>query len=266
MEIPHLVAQFHREAVEAEHTQVTSFSAEALDLLYRHDWPGNLRELRNVVFRALVMANSETVKRADLVGLIPQAVAAPPAAAAAGAAAAGSGSAAPPAPAAGVPAGSTAPGPRAEEPRPAAPPASDAPAAAVLAAAGGAGASAPVPAALPAAHERPAGERPPSPARAGAPVEIPHPDRALPAAASPTTLPPRLQRLLALVTERGQLATQEYVEITGLSLRTGLRDLNDLVERGWIERIGSRRGARYRRSLHGGTPVPQVAGGDDLRR
>jgi predicted DNA-binding transcriptional regulator YafY len=59
-------------------------------------------------------------------------------------------------------------------------------------------------------------------------------------------LPDRLHRLLALLRSRSLLAAQEYVDVTGVSPRTGLRDLNQLVELGLAERIGTRRGARYR--------------------
>jgi DeoR/GlpR family transcriptional regulator of sugar metabolism len=88
-------------------------------------------------------------------------------------------------------------------------------------------------------------------------VEIPQPARPEAAPADVVAkLPERLRRLLALVAERGPLATSEYVRISGFSLRTGLRDLNELVELGLVERTGSRRGARYRMKPSGGPKVP----------
>ena len=40
-------------------------SAGALDLLQRYDWPGNIRQLENAVYRALVIAETETLEAAD---------------------------------------------------------------------------------------------------------------------------------------------------------------------------------------------------------
>ena len=46
--------------------QVTKFNAPALDLLTRHAWPGNLRELRNAIRRAVVLCTSEELAATDL--------------------------------------------------------------------------------------------------------------------------------------------------------------------------------------------------------
>ncbi|HEX3772119.1 MAG TPA: sigma-54 dependent transcriptional regulator [Polyangiaceae bacterium] len=43
-----------------------SFSAAAEAALAAHAWPGNVRELRNVVERAIIIADSETIGKADL--------------------------------------------------------------------------------------------------------------------------------------------------------------------------------------------------------
>ena len=43
-----------------------SLSAEALDRLAGHDWPGNIRELRNVLEQAALMADAPVLQRADL--------------------------------------------------------------------------------------------------------------------------------------------------------------------------------------------------------
>ncbi len=43
-----------------------SFSAEVLDCFARYPWPGNIRELRNVVERGLALARTDTVEMEDL--------------------------------------------------------------------------------------------------------------------------------------------------------------------------------------------------------
>jgi DNA-binding CsgD family transcriptional regulator len=56
----------------------------------------------------------------------------------------------------------------------------------------------------------------------------------------------RQRRLLALLSERPWITTTEYCEIVGVSPRTALRDVRELVESGAIVMDGKRRGARYR--------------------
>jgi DNA-binding NtrC family response regulator len=53
----HFIARFAAE--EGKH--VTGVSADALTLLVSHDWPGNVRQLENAIFRAVVLAESETL-------------------------------------------------------------------------------------------------------------------------------------------------------------------------------------------------------------
>ncbi|MCK6500663.1 MAG: sigma-54 dependent transcriptional regulator, partial [Nitrospira sp.] len=45
---------------------IAGISDEAMDCLRRHDWPGNLRELRNVIERAVILARAERVTPDDL--------------------------------------------------------------------------------------------------------------------------------------------------------------------------------------------------------
>ena len=63
-DIPLLVDHFlekHTQAGEAR-----SFSREAMDLLIRHPYPGNVRELENIVQRCLVLARGPQIAAADL--------------------------------------------------------------------------------------------------------------------------------------------------------------------------------------------------------
>ncbi len=65
-DIPHLVAylldQFNREFKKNTH----GISPEALECLMRYDWPGNIRELRNVIERAMILENKPQVEIEDL--------------------------------------------------------------------------------------------------------------------------------------------------------------------------------------------------------
>jgi hydrogenase-4 transcriptional activator len=55
-EIPHLCALFLREATERLGKPEVQLSAEALDLFSQHWWPGNVRQLRNEIQRAVAMS------------------------------------------------------------------------------------------------------------------------------------------------------------------------------------------------------------------
>jgi two-component system response regulator GlrR len=52
-----LAKYFSRNAITGERRGFKGFGLEAAELLLRHDWPGNARELRNVVERALALSN-----------------------------------------------------------------------------------------------------------------------------------------------------------------------------------------------------------------
>jgi two-component system response regulator HydG len=58
----YFIALFSREYNKS----VCSLSRNALDALRAHDWVGNVRELRNVIERAVLVADGETLKLADL--------------------------------------------------------------------------------------------------------------------------------------------------------------------------------------------------------
>ena len=58
----HLLRFFGRQTSR----KLTGFTAEALEALKRHPWPGNLRELRNAVERAAILAEGPEVGLADL--------------------------------------------------------------------------------------------------------------------------------------------------------------------------------------------------------
>ena len=67
-----------------------------------------------------------------------------------------------------------------------------------------------------------------------------------PRAAPRDDLNERQRQLLDHLAVHGRCTNREYIELTGTSDRTGLRDLQDLIDRGLIVREGKRRGAVYR--------------------
>eukprot|EP00456_Euglypha_rotunda_P010077 TRINITY_DN1243_c0_g2_i2.p1 TRINITY_DN1243_c0_g2~~TRINITY_DN1243_c0_g2_i2.p1 ORF type:complete len:1017 (+),score=221.34 TRINITY_DN1243_c0_g2_i2:6672-9722(+) len=61
-----LAVYFLRRAASRAGKRLTKFEDEALDMLSRYSWPGNIRELQNVIERAVVLAEGETITTADL--------------------------------------------------------------------------------------------------------------------------------------------------------------------------------------------------------
>ncbi len=65
-DIPLLVAEFSNRLFHSGRVPKRAFSPAAMSALMRHPWLGNVRELENVVERALTMASGDTVGPADL--------------------------------------------------------------------------------------------------------------------------------------------------------------------------------------------------------
>jgi DNA-binding NtrC family response regulator len=73
-DIPHLLRHFLARFCAEENRRITSISGEAMARLTALEWPGNIRQLENAVYRAVVMSDAEQLGLADF----PQ-LAAPPA-------------------------------------------------------------------------------------------------------------------------------------------------------------------------------------------
>jgi two-component system nitrogen regulation response regulator NtrX len=58
-DIPELVSYFVRRVADATGLQARVFSDDAVAVLQASDWPGNVRQLRNVVERLLILTNGE---------------------------------------------------------------------------------------------------------------------------------------------------------------------------------------------------------------
>ena len=65
-DIPMLVEHFLRELAPSAGKSVVGMEAECLELLRAQRWPGNVRQLRNVIERALIVARGPLISTADL--------------------------------------------------------------------------------------------------------------------------------------------------------------------------------------------------------
>ena len=73
----HFISKFNKRL----NTQVSGISPDALAALLAHSWPGNIRELENLIERSVLLTENTTLTMADLPGLTPpnlEAVAPPP--------------------------------------------------------------------------------------------------------------------------------------------------------------------------------------------
>ncbi|MEM8882947.1 MAG: sigma 54-interacting transcriptional regulator [Planctomycetota bacterium] len=144
-DIPQLVEHFRQQFNERHNLAVAAFRPDALDALYRYPWPGNVRQLRNVIERAMLMSGGAAVERHQL----------------------------------------DLPG-------------DDEPSAASL------------------------------------------------RTSAPGGLTPRQERILARARDQGAITNREVVDGEQVSARTALRDLQVLLQRGLLTRVGRKRGAVYR--------------------
>jgi DNA-binding NtrC family response regulator len=57
-----LAEYFARQLARAEGTQAIDFDSATRDLLARHDWPGNIRELRNLIERLTILHSGQVIE------------------------------------------------------------------------------------------------------------------------------------------------------------------------------------------------------------
>ncbi|TWU65560.1 Transcriptional regulatory protein ZraR [Crateriforma conspicua] len=65
-DIPILAEHFLREASETSGRPINGFDADAMDRLQRYQWPGNVRQLQNVVERAVLLSRDADLTVEDL--------------------------------------------------------------------------------------------------------------------------------------------------------------------------------------------------------
>ena len=81
-DVPALAAHFAAAAAERNHWKPRAFSPDALAVLRQQPWKGNVRELRNVVERVLILGDADPIAAEDVRAALPGASAARPGAAA----------------------------------------------------------------------------------------------------------------------------------------------------------------------------------------
>lgn len=70
-DIPALAGHFAAQIVKQNNWKEITFSPEAMQALQAHNWPGNIRELRNVVERLLLFAEGDTITAATVQSALP---------------------------------------------------------------------------------------------------------------------------------------------------------------------------------------------------
>ncbi len=65
-DVPILIEQFLPELCRKTNRPLLKLSTRSLDLMSRYDWPGNIRELRNVLERAILLNEGSTLEVDDL--------------------------------------------------------------------------------------------------------------------------------------------------------------------------------------------------------
>jgi DNA-binding NtrC family response regulator len=65
-DIPQIATHFLHHYAQAFHRQMTRIEPEAMALLQNYSWPGNVREVENVIQRAIIVAENKSIRVEDL--------------------------------------------------------------------------------------------------------------------------------------------------------------------------------------------------------
>jgi DNA-binding NtrC family response regulator len=65
-DIPNLVAHFIKKFSKDSHRDVTNVASDVMDLLIGYEWPGNVRQLENIIERAFALGQGDTIFASDL--------------------------------------------------------------------------------------------------------------------------------------------------------------------------------------------------------
>ena len=66
-----LVNHFTNKICQQNKFPIKTFSDESLEILKNHQWSGNVRELRNIIERMMIMIPSDKIEKADLLSMLP---------------------------------------------------------------------------------------------------------------------------------------------------------------------------------------------------
>ena len=69
---PELVSQFAARYAADQRVPTPEIAADAMAALQAYDWPGNVRQLRNVIERTIILAPGERIGRIDIDMLPPE--------------------------------------------------------------------------------------------------------------------------------------------------------------------------------------------------
>jgi transcriptional regulator, propionate catabolism operon regulatory protein len=62
-DLPLLCSHFIGELQQNIHKNITGFDAEAMEILQSYHWPGNIRQLRNIVERSMILTHGEVIDK-----------------------------------------------------------------------------------------------------------------------------------------------------------------------------------------------------------
>ncbi len=65
-DIPELVKHFIKKHSRINRRDISAISTEGLDILLKYDYPGNVRELENIIERAVILTRNQVITRDDL--------------------------------------------------------------------------------------------------------------------------------------------------------------------------------------------------------
>ena len=70
-DIPLLINHFSNKICTQNKFNLKTFDEDAIDVLKKHPWSGNVRELKNIIERMIIMIPGETISKKDVLALLP---------------------------------------------------------------------------------------------------------------------------------------------------------------------------------------------------